>query len=804
MDVYIPSQDIPSSATAVLKLNELNERQYEAVTAPPQNMLVLAGAGSGKTKVLISRIGYLIQAHQTSPFSILAVTFTNKAAAEMRHRLESLLGQGSVGSQYGAGGMWIGTFHGLAHRFLRTHFREAKLPESFQVLDSDDQHRLIRRIMKSLNLDEKRYPPKQAMWYINGKKDDGLRPKHIDTFDPTEQVFLQVYTTYQEACDRAGLVDFAEILLRSHEILATHPEVLSHYRKRFRHILVDEFQDTNKIQYAWIRLLAGGHDGNVAEDLPPAHVMIVGDDDQSIYGWRGAQVENIHSFQTDFSDVEVIRLEQNYRSTANILKAANEVISNNTDRLGKELWTEGKEGDPIGLYAAFNELDEARFIVGNIKKWQQEGEALSESAILYRNNAQSRVLESALNEAGLRYRIYGGLRFFDRQEIKDALAYLRLVSNRDDDAAFERVINTPARGIGEKTLQMLRDAARSQNMTMWQAAGRLMDEKHLSGRASNSVKNFMDLIVQLETTVEPLPLHEQADHVIQSSGLMAMYQAEKGEKGQTRVENLEELVSACKDYEPDENMQEMPMLAAFLSHASLESGDSQADAYEDAVQLMTLHSAKGLEFPLVFMAGVEEGMFPSQQSSDAPERLEEERRLAYVGMTRAKERLFITHAETRRLYGQELYHRPSRFIAEIPKECIYEVKLSTQVSRPQSGYSGGYGGKSSYGEQSTYSQNSGYSASNSSGSSTGHGGYQGERNKSKSSNNFGSGFGQASSHLKFSESLFSLGQRVSHAKFGEGTVLNCEGDGDNSRIQVNFDQFGAKWLVTTYAKLTAI
>lgn len=804
MDVYIPSQDIPSSATAVLKLNELNERQYEAVTAPPQNMLVLAGAGSGKTKVLISRIGYLIQAHQTSPFSILAVTFTNKAAAEMRHRLESLLGQGSVGSQYGAGGMWIGTFHGLAHRFLRTHFREAKLPESFQVLDSDDQHRLIRRIMKSLNLDEKRYPPKQAMWYINGKKDDGLRPKHIDTFDPTEQVFLQVYTTYQEACDRAGLVDFAEILLRSHEILATYPEVLSHYRKRFRHILVDEFQDTNKIQYAWIRLLAGGHAGNVAEDLPPAHVMIVGDDDQSIYGWRGAQVENIHSFQTDFSDVEVIRLEQNYRSTANILKAANEVISNNTDRLGKELWTEGKEGDPIGLYAAFNELDEARFIVGNIKKWQQEGEALSESAILYRNNAQSRVLESALNEAGLRYRIYGGLRFFDRQEIKDALAYLRLVSNRDDDAAFERVINTPARGIGEKTLQMLRDAARSQNMTMWQAAGRLMDEKHLSGRASNSVKNFMDLIVQLETTVEPLPLHEQADHVIQSSGLMAMYQAEKGEKGQTRVENLEELVSACKDYEPDENMQEMPMLAAFLSHASLESGDSQADAYEDAVQLMTLHSAKGLEFPLVFMAGVEEGMFPSQQSSDAPERLEEERRLAYVGMTRAKERLFITHAETRRLYGQELYHRPSRFIAEIPKECIYEVKLSTQVSRPQSGYSGGYGGKSSYGEQSNYSQNSGYSASNSSGSSTGHGGYQGERNKSKSSNNFGSGFGQASSHLKFSESLFSLGQRVSHAKFGEGTVLNCEGDGDNSRIQVNFDQFGAKWLVTTYAKLTAI
>ncbi len=798
MDVYIPSQDIPSSDTAMLKLNELNERQYEAVTAPPQNMLVLAGAGSGKTKVLISRIGYLIQAHQTSAFSILAVTFTNKAAAEMRHRLESLLGQGTVGSQYGSSGMWIGTFHGLAHRFLRTHFREAKLPESFQVLDSDDQHRLIRRIMKSLNLDDKRYPAKQAMWYINGKKDDGLRPKHIDAFDPTEQVFLQVYTAYQEACDRAGLVDFAEILLRSHEVLATNSEVLSHYRKRFRHILVDEFQDTNKIQYAWIRLLAGAHGGNVAEKIAPSHVMIVGDDDQSIYGWRGAQVENIHSFQKDFTDVEVIRLEQNYRSTATILKASNAVIANNTDRLGKELWTEGAEGDPIALYAAFNEIDEARFIVGNIKKWQEEGGTLSESAILYRNNAQSRVLESALNEAGLSYRIYGGLRFFDRQEIKDALAYLRMVSNRDDDAAFERVINTPARGIGEKTLQMLRDAARSQNMTMWQAAGRLLDEKHLSGRASNAVQSFMDLIVQLESTVQPLPLHEQADHVIQSSGLKAMYQAEKGEKGQTRVENLEELVSACKDYEPDENMQEMPLLAAFLSHASLESGESQADAYEDAVQLMTLHSAKGLEFPMVFMAGVEEGMFPSQQSGDSPERLEEERRLAYVGMTRAKQRLFITHAETRRMYGQELYHRPSRFIAEIPQDCIYEVKLSTQMSRPQSGYNSGYG------EGSTYSQNSGYSSSSNHGSSTGHGGYQGDRNKAKSSKNFGGGFDQASSHLKFSESLFSLGQRVSHAKFGEGTVLNCEGDGDNSRIQVNFDDFGAKWLVTTYAKLTAI
>lgn len=763
MDVYIPSSD-HQDATQLLKLNELNERQYEAVTAPPQNMLVLAGAGSGKTKVLISRIGFLIQAHQVSPYSIMAVTFTNKAAAEMRHRLESVLGQGAVGSAYSSRSMWIGTFHGLAHRFLRTHFREAKLPESFQVLDSDDQHRLIRRILKSLNLDEKRYPPKQIMWYINGKKDEGLRPKHIDTFDPTEKVMLQVYTTYQEACDRAGLVDFAEILLRAHEVLSTNKDILTHYRKRFRHILVDEFQDTNSIQYAWIRLISGANPASAADDIPPSHVMIVGDDDQSIYGWRGARVENIHNFQRDFYDVEMIRLEQNYRSTGTILKAANGVIANNSDRLGKDLWTEGKEGDPIALYSAFNEIDEARFIVGNIKKWQEDGGALSESAILYRNNAQSRVLEEALIQAGLKYRIYGGLRFFERQEIKDALAYLRLIANRDDDAAFERVINTPARGIGEKTLQHVRDAARSQSITMWQAASRLIKEKQLSARAGNAIDNFMVLIETSAKEITELPLHEQADQVIRSSGLMAMYQAEKGEKGQTRVENLEELVTACRQFEPDENMIEMPLLDAFLSHASLESGESQADQFEDSVQLMTLHSAKGLEFPLVFLTGVEEGMFPSQQSSDAPDRLEEERRLAYVGMTRAMQRLFITYAETRRMYGQEHYHRPSRFISEIPAECLYEVKLSTQVSRPA------------------------YSS-----------GYSSERLSAKSSS-----FGMSSSHAKFSGSAFNLGQRVMHAKFGEGTVLNCEGDGDAARIQVNFDQFGAKWLVTTYAKLTAI
>ncbi len=766
MDVFIPNQEPDLHALQALKLNELNERQHEAVTAPPQNMLVLAGAGSGKTKVLISRIGYLIKALHVSPFSIMAVTFTNKAASEMRHRLETQMGHGTVGSQFSNHGMWIGTFHGLAHRFLRTHFREAKLPETFQVIDSDDQHRLIRRLLKSLNIDEKRYPAKQIMWYINGKKDEGLRPKHIDSFDPNEQMMIKVYEAYQQACDRAGLVDFAEILLRSHEVLATNADILSHYRKRFRHVLVDEFQDTNSIQYAWIQLISGGHPGGIADQEEASYVMIVGDDDQSIYGWRGARVENIHSFQKDFADVETIRLEQNYRSTANILKAANAVISNNSGRLGKDLWTEDKEGDPIAVYSSFNELEESRFVVGNIKKWQEDGGSLSDAAILYRNNAQSRVLEEALLQAGLKYRIYGGLRFFERQEIKDALAYLRILSNRDDDAAFERVINTPARGIGGKTLQMIRDAARSQSITMWQASGRLINESRLTARAAGALTKFIELVEQLEADVSSLPLHEQADQAIQASGLKAMYQAEKGEKGQTRVENLEELVTACKQYEPDENMEEIPILSAFLSHASLESGESQADDYEEAVQLMTLHSAKGLEFPLVFMVGVEEGMFPSQQSSDAPERLEEERRLAYVGMTRARERLFITHAETRRMYGQEHHHRPSRFIAEIPNECIYHVKLTTAVQKPA------------------------YRSSSSSyGSSTGYG--SGSSHKS-------------TSHIKFTGTGFSLGQRVMHAKFGEGTVLNCEGDGDNARIQVNFDQFGAKWLVTTYAKLTAV
>ncbi len=718
-------------------INSLNDKQREAVSAPLQNMLILAGAGSGKTRVLVHRIAWLMKVEQASAFSILAVTFTNKAAAEMRGRVEHITG--SI-----ARGMWIGTFHGLAHRFLRMHYNEANLPQGFQILDSDDQQRMVKRLVKALDLDEKQWPPKQFQWYINGKKDEGLRPQHIQTYDVTEQTMLKVYKLYQETCDRSGLVDFAEILLRAHETLLNNPTLLSHYQQRFSHILVDEFQDTNSIQYAWLRLLTGRS----------SHMMAVGDDDQSIYGWRGAKVENLHSFLNDLPDAKTIRLEQNYRSTGTILKAANSLIVNNQGRMGKELWTDGGDGERISIYTAFNDLDEGRFIAGKIKEWLEHGNQLADTAILYRNNAQSRVLEEALLQLSLPYRIYGGLRFFDRQEIKDTLAYLRLISNRTDDAAFERVINTPTRGIGNRTLQLIRDAARDHGFPLSQAAKHLIEHQDLSGRAASAVTKFLELLDSLEDDCLNMELHEQANLVMLHSGLRAMYQAEKGEKGRTRVENLEELVTACGQFQPLEEDQEMPLLDAFLSHAALEAGESQADEFDDAVQLMTLHSAKGLEFPLVFMAGVEEGMFPSAQSNEDISRLEEERRLCYVGITRAKEKLYICHAESRRLYGQEKFHRPSRFLKELPDECIEEIRLNTNVSRPQS---------SSYGR-----------------------------------------FSASATHESFESTGFSLGQRVMHQKFGEGTVLNYEGSGSNTRIQINFDDAGSKWLMTEYAKLASI
>ncbi|BCV35179.1 MULTISPECIES: DNA helicase II [Shewanella] len=714
-------------------LDGLNDKQREAVAAPQSSMLVLAGAGSGKTRVLTHRIAWLLQVENQSPYSIMAVTFTNKAAAEMRERLEKIVGNHM-------GRMWIGTFHGLAHRLLRTHWQDAGLPQNFQILDSDDQLRLLKRILKSLNLDEKQYPPRMVASYINGKKDEGLRPKHLDGgIFPMEQRLIQIYQVYQESCDRAGLVDFAEILLRAHELFLNKEHILAHYQDRFRNILVDEFQDTNAIQYAWIRVLAG----------KSANVMIVGDDDQSIYGWRGAQVENLHKFLQDFPNAETIRLEQNYRSSGNILKASNELIANNPDRLGKQLWTEDVDGEPISVYCAFNEMDEARFIIGRIGDWQDKGGSLSDCAILYRSNAQSRVLEEALLHKGLAYRIYGGLRFFERQEIKDAMGYLRLIANRDDDAAFERVVNTPARGIGDRTLDILRTTARQQQLTLWQACVRLLEEKVLAGRAANAVRGFMDLIVQLRSDTEELPLYRQADRVIQDSGLKAMYEQEKGEKAQARVENLEELVTAARTFEVPEELVDMGELNAFLSHAALEAGEGQADAHTDAVQLMTLHSAKGLEFPLVFMAGVEEGLFPSQLSLEEGDRLEEERRLCYVGMTRAMQQLYITYAESRRIYGRENYSRPSRFIKEIPPQYLQEIRLKAQVATPMA--------------------NNRFSKSQSS----------------------------------FNDTGFNVGQRVLHPKFGEGIVTNFEGQGAQARVQVNFDDFGSKWLVVAYAKLTA-
>ncbi len=714
-------------------IGSLNDAQREAVTAPPGPLLVLAGAGSGKTRVLVHRLAWLVQVEGVSPYGIMAVTFTNKAAAEMRSRTEQLLG-------FPVSGMWIGTFHSLAHRLLRAHWNDAGLPQSFQILDSDDQYRVIRRVLKALDLDEAKWPPKQIQWFINGRKDEGERPEHIDDRgDPYLQQMVRIYQAYEEDCRRTGLVDFAELLLRAHELWLQRPDVLQHYRQRFRHILVDEFQDTNAIQYAWLRLLAGER----------GDIFAVGDDDQSIYGWRGARIENIQRFADDFPGTRILRLEQNYRSTATILSAANALIAHNLGRLGKNLWTSGNEGEPILQYAAFNDLDEARFVVERIRQWIDEGNARHEVAVLYRSNAQSRVLEEALMAAGIRYRVYGGLRFFERQEIKDALAYLRLVANRDDDASFERVVNTPTRGIGERTMDEIRQRARCAGISLWQAAQALAQERALGGRATNALSAFIELIERLAEETRDLALGEQVEHVVNHSGLIEYYEKEKGEKGRARVENLEELANAARQYETeaDEEIESSGMnpLSAFLAHAALEAGEGQGDAWEDCVQLMTLHSAKGLEFPLVFLCGMEEGLFPHQLSIEEPGRLEEERRLCYVGITRAKRQLYLTYAEKRRLHGQEIYPVPSRFLREIPAHLIHEVRPRASITRPL----------------------------------------------------------HAAPTMVRDEAPEGLriGQRVLHPKFGEGIVLDHEGHGSNARVQVNFETAGSKWLVVGYANL---
>ena len=731
-----------------LILDSLNEQQRNAVASPAEKLLVLAGAGSGKTRVLVHRIAWLLQAEQASPFAVLAVTFTNKAAREMRGRIETLLGQSF-------NGMWVGTFHGLAHRLLRSHWAEAGLPQDFQILDAEDQFRLIKRINRSLHIDEDKWPARQCQWYINTQKDEGLRAVNIEHFDDNyTKTMLDVYTAYEEACTRGGMIDFGEILLRAHELWLKNPQILEHYQKRFQYILVDEFQDTNAIQYAWLRVLAGGNYGRDKQ------LMVVGDDDQSIYGWRGARIENIQQFNVDFADAEIVRLEQNYRSTSTILKAANGLIANNQGRLGKKLWTEGVEGEHISLYEALNEQDEARFIVDRLQDWFNNGNQRSDAAILYRSNAQSRELEEALLRVGMPYRIYGGHRFYERLEIKNALAYLRLLTNRNDDTAIERIINVPTRGIGGRSLDVIRTVAREENVSLWQACARCVNENLAGSRAVNAILAFLELIDKLQSECEGLELHEKVERVIANSGLIQHHEKEGGEKALARKENLEELVNAASNFDDvalgDEvDVKSPAFLAAFLDQASLDAGDTQADETDDAVQLMTLHSAKGLEFPLVFLAGMEEGLFPHRMSMDKIASLEEERRLCYVGITRAKSKLYLTHAESRRLHGEVNLCRPSRFIKEIPKQLIDEIRLKATVSRTK------------------IHRKNGMPASLSSGA-------------------------------EIPQTEISLGQRVAHGKFGEGVVLNYEGQGSNARVQVNFDAEGSKWLVLSYAKLKVL
>ncbi len=727
-------------------IDPLNDAQRQAVTAPAQAMLVLAGAGSGKTRVLVHRIAWQIQVLGVSAHSILAVTFTNKAAKEMRGRIEDLLNMS-------AQSMWIGTFHGIAHRLLRRHAAQAKLPETFQVMDSGDQLRLIKRLLATLNLDADKWPPRQAQWHINAQKDEGIRARHtMESSDPYQRQMLIIYKAYEELCDRSGLVDFAELLLRAHELLRDNDEVLAFYQQRFRQVHVDEFQDTNTIQYAWLRLLTEGRD----------NIFVVGDDDQSIYGWRGAKIENIYSFQKHYPNHQVIKLEQNYRSTGHILKAANKVISINDGRMGKELWTEAGDGELISLYSAFNEQDEAHFVVERIRAWVSDGGLRKDVAILYRSNAQSRQFEERLMTTGTPYRVYGGLRFFERMEIKNALAYLRLMSNRNDDASFERVINTPTRGIGAKTIDDIRSIARDQSLSLWDSAIILINQRNLSARATNALIVFLELIKNFAAQAEDLELYEKVKLVVEKSGLIELYQKDKVDKGEEKVENLEELVNAAKLFdastigaeEPalngvegdEENLSDLDM---FLAHATLESGELQGDDFDDCIQLMTLHSAKGLEFKQVFLVGMEEGLFPSQQSVDDVGRLEEERRLCYVGITRAMQQLYLSYAESRRLYGRETNPRPSRFLREIPAEHLQEVRMRATVTR------------------------------------------------------------SVSSVKPIAQSLqaagkYKLGQRVSHVKFGEGVVLQMEGGGAQERVQINFKQVGIKWLMLAYAQLAVL
>lgn len=720
-------------------LDQLNDAQQQAVTYPEGNLLVLAGAGSGKTRVLVHRIAWLVQ-HGISINHILAVTFTNKAAAEMRERLEQML-------NLPLNQMWVGTFHGLAHRLLRIHWQEAGLTESFQIIDSEDQLRLLKRLHKNLNLDIEQWPAKQSQSFINSHKDRGLRSQQVRINNFVDETLQKIYQTYEQTCQQSGLVDFAELLLRSYELWQKNQLILEHYQQRFKHILIDEFQDTNSIQYAWIKMIAQNNTSLTA----------VGDDDQSIYSWRGADFTNMHRLSKDYPNLQMIRLEQNYRSTATILSAANAVIANNNNRLGKKLWTQGKPGDLITLYSAFNEIDEARYIVDKIRTWYAHGNKLSEVAILYRSNAQSRTIEEQLLQANIAYRIYGGLRFFERAEIKDALAYLRLLANQDDDAAFERIINVPTRGIGEATIIVLRNHARQHHLSLFASAGVVTTTNQLPSRAANAVSSFLTMITNTAKQIATLELHDLVSLVIRVSNLHLHYEKNNIANRQSRIENLDELVTAAQQFattiaEKDQKL----LLNSFLAHAALETGERTEGETDDCVQLMTLHAAKGLEFPLVFLCGMEEGLFPHIMSMETDDGLEEERRLCYVGMTRAMQKLYLLNAESRRLHGTTSFRRPSRFLQEIPRELISEDSLLTNIVRPTIAF----------------------------------------QSKPQPIT--------TKPTLPTSQTVIGglkLGQRVKHEIFGEGVITAFEGNDTQLLVQINFIRKGSKWLSPTYAKL---
>ncbi len=715
-------------------LDKLNDDQRNAVTSEKQHLLVLAGAGSGKTRVLVHKIAWQVEAIGINPSAIMAVTFTNKAANEMRSRIESLLKAPMLDS-------WVGTFHGLSHKLLKRFHNEAGLSSGFTIIDSDDQLRIIKRISKEIGLDEATWPARQSQWQINNWKDDGLRSKNIKVDgDFYTETVNKIYKEYEDISQRDHLVDFGELLLKSYETLINSKAVKTFFQTRFKSVLIDEFQDTNTIQYKWLQKIASDK----------SYVTAVGDDDQSIYGWRGAKVEHVNSFSEDFKNTEVVRLEQNYRSTNVILNAANALIGNNKERLGKNLWTEKIDGEQIILYQAYNEQDEARFIADILNDWMNKGGAYSEAAVLYRSNAQSRAIEEALLRVSIPYRIYGGLRFYERLEIKNAIAYLKIIFNNNDNPSFERSISNPTRGVGEKTLAKIRNTAKKYNISYIKASAKLLDEGSISGRGGSGLKDYLEFVAGCNTFIQENLLSELMELIIKETGLYAYHAKEPGEKGKTRTENLEELITATKNFEQSvtDKKSNEEIAENYLDIISLDSGDRQASEHDDAAQLMTMHSAKGLEFKLVLLTGLEESLFPHGRSMESVSQLEEERRLCYVAITRAMEKLYITHAESRRLHGTDTFNPPSRFLREIPKDLIDEIRPRAQTNIPYN-----------------------------------------RKDFEETKNEFEEEIG------------ISLGQKVHHKKFGEGIVLNYEGSSDSARVQVNFDNYGTKWLVMAYANL---